>query len=64
MPTRSVFLYGVISLGFTFVPLAHCEPPAAEIAKGLKAAPSLSVTTASDWSGSDLNHGISYTGSG
>jgi hypothetical protein len=40
MPTRSVFLYGVVSLGFVFVPSIHCEPPTAKDAKGLKAAPS------------------------
>jgi WD40 repeat protein len=40
MPTRSVFLYGVVSLGFTFVPSVHSEPPAAKDAKGVKAAPS------------------------
>ena len=37
MPTRSVFLYGVVSLGFVFVPSIHCEPPTAENAKTSKA---------------------------
>jgi WD40 repeat protein len=40
MPPRSVFLYGVVSLGFVFVPLVHCEPPATRDAKALKAAQS------------------------
>jgi WD40 repeat protein len=40
MLTRSVFLYGVVSLSFVFVPLAHCEPSTAENAKGLKDPPS------------------------
>jgi WD40 repeat protein len=40
MPPRSVFLHGVVSLGFVFVPLVRCEPPTAKDAKGWQAAPS------------------------
>jgi WD40 repeat protein len=40
MPTRSVLVFGVVYLSFTFVPSARCEPPTAENAKGVKAAQS------------------------